>query len=89
MLDSILGFMPILAQAGGVDLNSGIQAGKDIIMQICALLAGVGIVGGGIALMGGKPVVAKWAIAGGVVCGLAFLIVKAIWSATGNADPGF
>jgi hypothetical protein len=50
----------------------------------------VGIVAAGVAMMMGRQSIAKWAFAGAMVSGLAFAIVRTMWSNMGieAADVG-
>jgi len=52
-------------------------------MYLSGTLAAVGIVAAGVAMMMGRQSIAKWAFAGAVICGLAFAIVRTIWSSMG------
>jgi hypothetical protein len=75
--------MPSLAQAAVADLRTATAAGNAIIMYLSGTLAAVGIVAAGVAMMMGRQSIAKWAFAGAVICGLAFAIVRTIWSSMG------
>ena len=80
--------MPSLAQAAAVDLRTATEAGNAIIMYLSGTLAAVGIVAAGVAMMMGRQSIAKWAFAGALVSGLAFAIVKTMWSNMGLEASG-
>ena len=79
-----------LAHAQAVDLKTATESGNAIIMYLSATFAAVGIVAAGVAMMMGRQSIAKWAFAGAMVSGLAFAIVKTMWSNMGleAADVG-
>ena len=81
---------PSLAQAQAVDLREATEAGNAIIMYLSGTFAAVGIVAAGVAMMMGRQSIAKWAFAGAMVSGLAFAIVRTMWSNMGleAADVG-
>lgn len=83
-------FWPTVAQAQTVDLRTGVEAGNAIIMYLSGTFAAVGIVAAGAAMMMGRQSIAKWAFAGAMVSGLAFAIVRTMWSNMGieAADVG-
>lgn len=74
--------MPTLAHAQ-VDLRTATESGNAIIMYLSATFAAVGIVAAGVAMMMGRQSIAKWAFAGAMVSGLAFAIVRTMWSNMG------
>ena len=75
--------VPTLANAQATDLRSATEAGNAIIMYLSGVLAAVGIVAAGVAMMMGRQSIAKWAFAGAMICGLAFAIVRTMWSSMG------
>ena len=75
--------LPSLAQAAAVDLRTATESGNAIIMYLSATFAAVGVVAAGVAMMMGRQSIAKWAFAGAMVSGLAFAIVKTMWTAMG------
>jgi hypothetical protein len=75
--------LPTLAQAQTVDFKQAIGSGNAIIMYLSSIFASVGIVTAGVAMMMGRQSIAKWAFAGAMVCGLAFAIVRTMWSNMG------
>ena len=75
--------MPTLAHAQAVDLRTATESGNAIIMYLSGTFAAVGIVAAGVAMMTGRQSIAKWAFAGAMVCGLAFAIVRTMWSNMG------
>ena len=77
---------PSLAHAA-VDLQTATEAGNAILMYVCGSLVAVGIVTAGVAMMSGRQSIAKWAFAGALVAGLAFPIVKTMWSNIGLTPP--
>lgn len=81
---------PTLAQAATVDLKTATESGNAIIMYLSGTFAAVGIVAAGVAMMMGRQSIAKWAFAGAMVSGLAFAIVRTMWSNMGieAADVG-
>lgn len=82
--------IPSLAHAASVDLRTATEGSNSILMYISGSFAAIGIVTAGVAMMTGRSSVAKWAFVGAMVCGLAFPIVRAIWSTSGleAADVG-
>ena len=83
--------LPTLAlgqQAQAVDLRAATEAGNAIIMYLCGTFAAVGIVAAGIAMMMGRQSIAKWAFVGAMVCGLAFAIVRTMWTSMGLEASG-
>ena len=83
---AVLAF-PSLAHAQAADLQQAVEAGNGIIMYLSGTFAAVGIVAAGIAMMTGRHAIAKWALAGAVVSGLAFAIVRTIWQSAGLTAP--
>ncbi len=81
---------PVVAQAQTVDLRTATEAGNAIIMYLSGAFAAIGIVAAGVAMMTGRQSIAKWAFAGAMVSGLAFAIVRTMWSSMGleAADVG-
>lgn len=79
---------PVLAQAQAVDLRTATEAGNAIIMYLSGTFAAVGIVAAGVAMMMGRQSIAKWAFAGAMVSGLAFAIVRTMWSNMGLEAAG-
>lgn len=65
------------------DLKTSVESGNAIIMYLCGVFAAIGIVTAGVSMMAGRPNIAKWAFAGGMVSGLGFAIVKTMWSSFG------
>lgn len=84
---SVVLFVPDLARAAAVDLHTSVEIGNAIIMYLSGTLAAVGIVAAGVAMMMGRQSIAKWAFAGAMVSGLAFAIVRAMWSNFGLSAP--
>ena len=80
--------LPTLAHAQAVDLRTATESGNAIIMYLSGTLAAVGIVAAGVAMMMGRQSIAKWAFAGAMICGLAFAIVKTMWSNMGLEAAG-
>jgi hypothetical protein len=78
---------PTLAHAQ-VDLRTATESGNAIIMYLSGTFAAVGIVAAGVAMMMGRQSIAKWAFAGAMVSGLAFAIVKTMWSNMGIEASG-
>jgi len=78
--------VPNLAHAA-VDLQTATESGNAIVMYVCGSLVAVGIVTAGVAMMTGRQSIAKWAFAGALVAGLAFPIVKTMWSNIGLTPP--
>ena len=54
---------------------------------LAAAFGGIGIVTAGVAMMTGRQSIAKWAFAGALVAGLAFPIVKTMWTNIGLTPP--
>ncbi len=79
--------MPTLAHAQ-VDLRTAAESGNAIIMYLSGTFAAVGIVAAGVAMMMGRQSIAKWAFAGAMVSGLAFAIVRTMWSNMGIEASG-
>jgi len=75
--------VPSLAHAQAVDLRTATESGNAIIMYLSGTLAAVGIVAAGVAMMMGRQSIAKWAFAGAMISGLAFAIVRTMWSNMG------
>jgi type IV secretory pathway VirB2 component (pilin) len=80
--------MPTLAHAQAVDLREATERGNAIIMYLSGTFAAVGIVAAGVAMMMGRQSIAKWAFAGAMVSGLAFAIVRTMWSNMGLEAAG-
>ena len=80
--------LPPLAQAQGVDLRQGVESGNAVIMYLSGTFAAVGIIAAGVSMMMGRQSIAKWAFAGAMVCGLAFAIVRTMWSNMGLEAAG-
>jgi hypothetical protein len=80
--------VPTLAQAQSVDLRTATESGNAIIMYLSGTFAAVGIVAAGVAMMMGRQSIAKWAFAGAMVSGLAFAIVRTMWSNMGLEAAG-
>jgi hypothetical protein len=86
MLISVpLAFAPFAHAA--TDLQTAAEAGDAIIMYLSGILAAVGIVAAGVAMMMGRQSIAKWAFAGAMISGLAFAIVKTMWGNFGLTGP--
>lgn len=88
MLFIVVLAMPTLARAQAVDLRTATESGNAIIMYLSGVFAAVGIVAAGVAMMMGRQSIAKWAFAGALVSGLAFSIVRAMWSNMGLEAAG-
>lgn len=80
--------LPSLAHAAAVDLKTAAESGNAIIMYLSGTLAAVGIVAAGVAMMMGRQSIAKWAFAGAMISGLAFAIVRTMWSNMGLEAAG-
>lgn len=80
--------LPTLAQAQAVDLRQGVESGNAVIMYLSGTFAAVGIIAAGVSMMMGRQSIAKWAFAGAMVCGLAFAIVRTMWSNMGLEAAG-
>ena len=52
-------------------------------MYLSGTFAAVGIIAAGVTMMMGRQSIAKWSFAGAMVCGLAFAIVRTMWSSMG------
>jgi hypothetical protein len=85
-LTGLIFLAPNLARAA-VDLQTATESGNAIIMYVCGSLVAVGIVTAGVAMMTGRQSIAKWAFAGALVAGLAFPIVKTMWTNIGLTPP--
>lgn len=83
MAFALVALSPVAAQAQTVDLRTATEAGNAIIMYLSGAFAAVGIVAAGVAMMTGRQSIAKWAFAGAMVSGLAFAIVRTMWSNMG------
>ncbi|MGC4074934.1 MAG: hypothetical protein QM760_21030 [Nibricoccus sp.] len=80
---------PTIAQAQtGVDLRTAAESGNAIIMYLSGTLAAIGIVAAGVSMMMGRQAIAKWAFAGAMISGLAFAIVRTMWSNMGLEAAG-
>lgn len=75
--------VPSMAHAAVADLRDATEAGNAIIMYLSGAFAAIGIVAAGVAMMTGRQSIAKWAFAGAMVSGLAFAIVRTMWSSMG------
>ena len=80
--------LPSLAHAQAVDLKTATESGNAIIMYLSGILAAVGIVAAGVAMMMGRQSIAKWAFAGAMISGLSFAIVRTMWSNMGLEAAG-
>ncbi len=80
--------LPSLVHAQAVDLRTATESGNAIIMYLSGTFAAVGIVAAGVAMMMGRQSIAKWAFAGAMVSGLAFAIVRTMWSNMGLEASG-
>jgi hypothetical protein len=78
---------PTFAQAQGTDLRTAVESGNAIIMYLSGVFAAIGIIAAGISMMTGRHAIAKWALAGAMVSGLAFAIVRSIWTNAGLTAP--
>lgn len=87
VLVSLMVVMPTLVHAQAVDLQTAVESGNAIIMYLCGVLAAIGIVAAGVAMMMGRQSIAKWAFAGGMISGLGFTIVRTMWSNFGLDAP--
>lgn len=79
---------PSWAHAQGTDLQTAVESSNAIIMYISGVFAAIGIIAAGIGMMTGRHAIAKWALAGAMVSGLAFAIVRSIWTNAGLTAPG-
>lgn len=77
---------PSFAHAAA-DLQASVESGNAVIMYLSGTLAAVGIVSSGVAMMMGRHSIAKWAFAGAMVSGLAFAIVRTMWTNFGLTAP--
>lgn len=80
--------LPTLAHAQAVDLRQGVESGNAVIMYLSGTFAAVGIIAAGVSMMMGRQSIAKWAFAGAMICGLAFAIVRTMWSNMGLEAAG-
>lgn len=87
MLLSAAFAFPSIAQAQAVDLQTAVESGNAVIMYLSGTLAAVGIIAAGIAMMMGRHSIAKWSFAGAMVSGLAFAIVRTMWTNFGLTAP--
>lgn len=78
---------PALAQAQATDLQTAVESGNAVIMYLSGVFAAIGIIAAGIGMMTGRHAIAKWALAGAMVSGLAFAIVRSIWTSAGLTAP--
>jgi type IV secretory pathway VirB2 component (pilin) len=78
---------PSFAHAQATDLQTAVEAGNAIIMYLSGVFAAIGIIAAGIGMMTGRHAIAKWALAGAMVSGLAFAIVRSIWTNAGLTAP--
>lgn len=79
--------LPSVAHAQAADLRTAVESGNAVIMYLSGVLAAVGIIASGIAMMMGRHSIAKWAFAGAMVSGLAFAIVRTMWTNFGLTAP--
>ena len=87
MLFSAAFVFPSMARAQGVDPQTAVESGNAIIMYLSGTLAAVGIIAAGISMMMGRHSIAKWSFAGAMVSGLAFAIVRTMWTNFGLTAP--
>jgi uncharacterized membrane protein len=87
VLVSLVLVAPTLVHAAAADLQTAVESGNAIIMYLCGVLAAVGIVAAGVAMMMGRQSIAKWAFAGGMISGLGFAIVRTMWTNFGLNAP--
>jgi type IV secretory pathway VirB2 component (pilin) len=87
LLASFAVLFPSLAHAQGTDLQTAVESTNAIIMYLSGVFAAIGIVAAGISMMTGRHAIAKWALAGAMVSGLAFAIVRSIWTNAGLTAP--
>ena len=80
--------MPSLVHAQAVALRTATESGNAMITYLSGTFAAVGIVAAGVAMMMGRQSIAKWAFAGAMVSGLAFAIVRTMWSNMGLEAAG-
>lgn len=83
----VLLLSPTLAHATTTDLQTATESGSAVIMYVCGVLVAIGIVTAGVAMMMGRQSIAKWALGGALIAGLAFPIVKTIWGNVGITAP--
>jgi type IV secretory pathway VirB2 component (pilin) len=83
LVAAFAGLFPSLAQAQGTDLQTAVESSNAIIMYLSGVFAAIGIIAAGIGMMTGRHSIAKWALAGAMVSGLAFAIVHTMWSNMG------
>lgn len=86
-LSGVALLFPTLAQAQAVDLQTAMGSGNAIIMYISGTFAAIGLVAAGIATGMGRQSIAKWALAGSMISGLSFAIVRTMWSNFGLTPP--
>ena len=87
LVAAFAGLFPTLAQAQGTDLQTAVESSNAIIMYLSGVFAAIGIIAAGIGMMTGRHSIAKWALAGAMVSGLAFAIVRSIWTNAGLTAP--
>ena len=81
VLASLAGALALQSMArAAADLQTAVESGNAIIMYLSGVLAAVGIICAGVAMMMGRQQIAKWAFAGSMISGLGFAIVKTMWS---------
>lgn len=78
---------PAFANAQSADLQTAVESGNAVIMYLSGVFAAIGIIAAGIGMMTGRHAIAKWALAGAMVSGLAFAIVRSIWTSAGLTAP--
>ncbi len=87
-----LWFTPILAQAQGTTLTSGVSSALGIVMLIGFIFGTICVVSGGFAIRRGDTDSGKLSIVGGLIIAGAPVIVKALFVAFGigssTADVG-
>jgi len=76
-------FTPILAQAQGTTLTSGVSSALGIVMLIGFIFGTICVVGGGFAIRRGDTDSGKLSIIGGLIIAGAPVIVKALFTAFG------
>jgi hypothetical protein len=87
MVAAFAAIFPSLAHAQGVGLQQAVESGNAVIMYLSGTFAAIGIIAAGIGMMTGRHAIAKWALAGAMVSGLAFAIVRTIWTNAGLTAP--
>ena len=87
MVAAFTAIFPSLAQAQGVGLQQAVESSNAVIMYLSGTFAAIGIIAAGIGMMTGRHAIAKWALAGAMVSGLAFAIVRTIWTNAGLTAP--